>query len=440
MAASGTPAPAEARPSRAGARGPHGFYGWHVTAFAALVLVATGPGQTVGVSTFVDPMIADLDVTRSAISTAYLVGTLTGALALPRIGRLVDRFGARRCMLVFGAAFGAVLLAMSLVGGLVGLLLGFMGIRSLGQGALGLTATTVAAHWFERHRGRALGAVSAVGGAGISLVPLAAELLISAQGWRAAWVVMGLAVWLVVLPVAGWGVRDYPAQLGQLPDGDRPGPDAAPVARWGMTRREAFAHPYFWVLTAGVAVSGLLTTAVAFHQFSVLGERGLSSTAAAANFLPQTVAGLLATLLVGHLIDRVDVRVVVVLSMGLHSVALVWLTLVTPGWSAVAFGVAIGAASAAIRITEAAAVPACFGLLHLGAIRGFVASVSVGSTAFGPLLFALGHDLTGSYRTVVLLGAAVPVVVAVAGVVLRPPAPPSLTPHDRKDTDATIPS
>ncbi|WP_130012566.1 MFS transporter [Serinicoccus sediminis] len=411
--------------SRPGARTPGGFYGWHVTAFAAVVLVATGPGQTVGVSTFVDPMIADLGVDRATISTAYLVGTLTGALVLPRIGRLVDHFGARRCMLVIGAAFGAVLVAMSLIGGLLGLLLGFMGIRSLGQGALGLTATTVAAHWFDRHRGRALGLVSAVGSAGIALVPLAAELLISTQGWRVAWVVLGLLVWLIVLPVAGWGIRDDPAQLSQLPDGDRPERDSPTPPRWGMTRRQAFAHPYFWVLTAGVAVSGLLTTAVAFHQFSILGERGLSSAAAAANFLPQTVAGLLATLLVGHLIDRVDVRVVVALSMGLHSAALVGLTFVSPGWSAVAFGVTIGAASAAIRITEAAAVPACFGLLHLGAIRGFVASVGVGSTAFGPLLFALGHDLTGSYRVVVLLCALMPLAVAAAGVVLHPPAPVS---------------
>ena len=415
------PAPTSAA-GRGWSRSPQGFYGWHVTVYAALVLVATAPGQTVGVSTFIDPMIADLGLERSTISGAYLVGTLGGALALPRIGRLVDRVGARRCMLGFGAAFGAVLVTMSLVGGFAGLLLGFLAIRSLGQGALGLTATTVAARWFERRRGRALGMVSAVGSAGISLVPLLSEMVISAHGWRTAWIVMGVAVWLVVLPVAAWGVRDDPADLGQRPDGDAPAPDGTftPLPS-GLTRRQAFAEPYFWVLTAGVAVSGLLSTAVAFHQISLLGDRGLSSAAAAANFLPQTAAGLVMTLVVGHLIDRVDVRVVVVLAMGLHTLALVWLTFVRPGWSAVAFGMAIGAAGAAIRITEAAAIPAYFGVTHLGYIRGFVASVSVGSTAFGPLLFALGHDLAGSYRPVVLLGAALPLLVTAAALALRPP-------------------
>lgn len=420
---------ADAPPSaRRPSRGPGGFYGWHVTAYSALVLLATAPGQTAGVSTFIDPMIADLGVDRSAISTAYLVGTLTGALALPRIGRAIDRYGVRRCMLIVGAAFGAVLLSMSLVGGLAGLLFGFMGIRSLGQGALGLTATTAAARWFQRRRGRALGIVTAVGSAGISFVPVLAEIVISAQGWRTAWVVMGVAVWVIVLPAAAWGIRNDPSDFGQLPDGDRPSGGQQPgQARWGLTRRQAFAEPYFWVLTAGIAISGLLGTAVAFHQISLLGERGLSSAAAAANFIPQTVAGLVATLLVGSLIDRVDVRFVVAISMGLHSVALVWLTVVTPGWSAIGFGLTIGAAGASIRITEAAAVPAYFGVTHLGSIRGFVAAVGVGSTAFGPLLFALGRDLTGSYRSAILVGAVLPLIVAVVGVVKRPPAP-SLAP------------
>lgn len=180
---------------------------------------------------------------------------------------------------------------------------------------------------------------------------------------------------------------------------------------------------------------------MAFHQISLLGDRGLSSAAAAANFIPQTVAGLAVTLVVGHMIDRVGVRLVVALSMGLHTTALLWLTVVDPGWSAVGFGIAIGSAGSSIRITEDAAVPAYFGVLHLGAIRGFVASISVGSTAFGPLLFALGHDLTGSYRGVVLLGAVLPVIVGVAGLVLRPPPVPGSPvprpprPADREDAN-----
>ena len=416
-----TPSPGRPRP-----RQPGGFYGWHVTGFAAVLLMATAPGQTAGVSAFIDPMIADLGVDRSSISTAYLIGTMTGALVVPRIGGLIDRWGVRRCTLVIGAAFGAVLLAMGAIGGFVGLLFGFMGIRSLGQGALGLAATTAAARWFERKRGRALGIVTAAGSAGISLAPVLSEWIIAAQGWRTAWFVLGVLVLVLVLPVAMWGLRDDPVDLGQVPDGAADSHDSPAIQRWGMTRRQAFSEPYFWVLIGGLAVSGMLSTAVAFHQINLLGSKGLSSAEAAANFIPQTLAGLVATLLVGNMIDRLSIRWVVLTSMALHVAALAWLTVVSPGWSAIGFGMAMGAAGSSIRIAEAAAIPSYFGVLHLGSIRGFVASISVGSTALGPLLFSVGKEITGSFDAVILLTLVLPAAVAVAGLIFRTPSRPQL--------------
>jgi MFS family permease len=257
-------------------------------------------GSDRGGVAFIDPLIADLGMSRSAVSTAYLVGTLSGAAALPAIGRAGDRYGARRCMVVFGT----VLTALSLVSGIVGLTAGFVGIRLTGQGALGLAATTVTAHWFHRRRGMAMSVVSAVGAAGISLTPLLLERLIAHHGWRTAWLVEGVLVLAVVLPVALFGIRDRPGDIGQHVDG-RPGRGSGRGDdALGMSRAQAVRTPYFWVLAGAVAVSGLLTTAVAFHQISLLTARGLSGTEAAANFLPQTVAGIAAALLAGALVDR----------------------------------------------------------------------------------------------------------------------------------------
>lgn len=89
---------------RSNATKPEGFYGWRIVGYAALAFAATGPGQTAGVSLFVDPLIRDLGISRSAVSTAYLIGTLAGALALPWVGRALDRYGVRRTMAVIGAA------------------------------------------------------------------------------------------------------------------------------------------------------------------------------------------------------------------------------------------------------------------------------------------------------------------------------------------------
>lgn len=393
-------------------------------------------------SLFVDPVIDELGLSRSAVSTAYLAGTLVGALALPWVGTALDRFGVQRLMAAIGLVFGAVLVGLSMVSTIVGLTAGFVGIRLAGQGALSLTATTAAALWFQRRRGTAIGIVTAVGSMGISLTPLLIEGVIAEYGWRTAWLVEGIAVWLIVIPVGVLGMRDRPAVLGQRPDGRRPvvSPDsqgraevaadaAGVVEQAGVTTREASRTGYFWVVTLATMVSGLLITAVAFHQISILTGRGLSTAEAAANFVPQTVAGLVATLAAGVLTDRMSPRVLVVASMGALAVSLAWATWVTSGLSAIFFGLLLGAAGGSIRAVEAATLPRYYGTRHIGSIRGFVTALGVGATAFGPLLFAGAFDAQGSYRAILLTSAALPILIALAAVVVPLPTLPWARPR-----------
>lgn len=136
--------------------------------YAAIALAMSAPGQTIAVSALIDPMITELGITRPAISITYLIGTLTGAAALPGIGQLIDRYGTRAAMTVIAAVFGTILIGLSLVSGIVGLTFGFVGIRLARQGALTLAAATVAAHWFHHRRGSALPIVSAIATASTS--------------------------------------------------------------------------------------------------------------------------------------------------------------------------------------------------------------------------------------------------------------------------------
>ncbi len=373
---------------------PHrGFYGWRVVLYASIALALTGPGQTFGVSVFVNPMIDDLGISRTTMTTSYLIGTLVGALALPWIGQAIDRYGVRRVMIIVGALFGAFLIAMSFVSGIVGLTAGFIGIRMMGQGALNLTATTSVALWFTRKRGLAMGIVTAVGAVGMTLVPLLGESLIADYGWRQTWVIEGLVVWAVD------GSDDV----------------------WGVKRSEALRTGFFWLVTAAVATISAIITAVVFHQIDLLGSRGLTPTEAAANFIPQTVATLIATLGIGALADRFSPRVVLATSMVMLAGGLALGTAVTPGFVAISFGMLIGAAGGAMRVVEATELPRYFGTLHIGAIRGVVTSVGIAGAAVGPLAFSLIHDITGNYTTVLVVSIIVPAAVMVATFIVRLP-------------------
>ena len=64
-----------------------------------------------------------------------------------------------------------------------------------------------------------------------------------------------------------------------------------------------------------------------------------------------------------------------------------------------------------------------FGVRHLGSIRSVVHSVSVGASAFGPLLVALGRQHAASYRPILLALTLLPLAIAAAAVFVTPPAP-----------------
>ncbi len=390
---------------------------------AAIALGMTGPGQTAGVSVFVDPMMAALDLSRSQVSGAYFVGTLGGAIAMPRVGRLIDERGARVSMGIVGGLFAVVLAAMAGVAGLITLTVGFVGIRMLGQGGLSLVATTAVAPWFDRRRGMAIGVTTAIGSGIIALVPVGSEMLISQTSWRLAWLVLAAVILLTVVPIAARGLIDTPADVGQRVDGDpEPHPDAPKVdLPRSFTRGEAMRTPIFWAMASAVAATGMIGTGLAFHQIDLLGEQGLTPTQAAGNFIPQTIAALTTMLAVGGLIDRLAPRWVLLGSMSILATAMLAVPYVSPGWTAIAYGVAVGASGSSVRALEAASFPRIFGLASVGRIRGVVTAISVASTAFGPLALSLGYDLTGSYRQVLLVLLVIPAAVAIFGFIAPVP-------------------
>lgn len=423
---------------RRDADGPLAPEPWHVVAVAAAALTLTGPGQTIGVSVFVDPMSEALDLTRSQVSGAYMVGTLLGSLAMPAVGRAIDRLGVRVVMALVGAAFGLAAMAMAGVAGLVTVGVAFVGIRALGQGSLALTATTAVGAAFRRRRGLAVGLTVAVGTALMGLTPVALTAVIDRVGWRLTWVVAGATVALLVVPLGWFGLRSLrPARRDEADEGDtedgeddgggvRPGPVAP-----GYTRGQAARTPLFWAITGATISTAMIGTGMMFHQISLLGEQGLTAAQAAANFVPQSVATVTATLAAGWLADRWPPRLLIPLAMGVQitGMAMIIGDVVTPGWVAALYATTIGASGGLARAYEAAAIPRFYGVGHLGSVRGLTMGVNVASSSLGPILLALGFGATGSYATGLGWLLVVPAATAVVALIARIPTAPAAEPR-----------
>ncbi len=81
---------------------PKLYYGWVML----LLAIASSPGQTFGVSIFIEPMRLELGLTHGQMGLAYTLGTLFGEGPILWIGHQVDRRGLRRVALAVVVAFG----------------------------------------------------------------------------------------------------------------------------------------------------------------------------------------------------------------------------------------------------------------------------------------------------------------------------------------------
>ncbi|TDI50382.1 MAG: MFS transporter [Acidobacteria bacterium] len=402
------------------------FYGWRILGLAIITGGLTGPGQTIGVSVFVDQFISDFGMSRSEVSTAYLIGTLIAALGLPLIGRRVDRVGVRRAMTVIGVAFGVALVGMAGVQGFVTLAIGFVAIRLLGQGSLMLVSTVAVTLWFEKRRGTVLGIFTTGTAIVMALVPVGLSLIIEGYGWRVAWLTSAVMIWLVVVPIARFGMIDRPSDVGQVPDGPKtkkmkPSKEQTTVS---ATRSEALRTNRFWSLIAASATVGMLVTALNFHQISLLADAGLTATEAAVMFLPQVIGAAAAGLLFGYLSDRLTGRELIPMAMGLLIISLVLAASLTPGVAVVLYAVSLGAAGGAIRSVSATLLPRWFGVRHIGEIQGTASFIDVASTAVGPVVFALARDATGGYSGAATWFIIMPLVAGIVATTIRPVSPP----------------
>lgn len=388
-----------------------------VVALGGIFAGLTAPGQTAGLSVFTDPVIEDLGITRAEISFSYLLATLVGAAALPITGKLMDKFGTRMIIQVSGLGLAGSLLVASSAAELFSLTFSYMGLRLFGQGVLALAATTLVAKLIVKRSGLALGIASALGAALVSLAPVLLSLGVEQFGHRKTWVLVALLVLALILGLS-FLIPEPKTQYTETGS-------ISILKLSGHSRDFALRSGMFWVITASISTVVMIFTGIAFHLISILGAQGLSPFEAAANFLPQTLTGLILTVLLGSFSDKGDPRWGITFSLGTLIVALWMLPIVSPGILGLVFGLLLGASTGAMKGIEAAALVLYFGPKEIGAIRGVSSSLSIIGTGLGPIYFSLGLDLFGNYTTAASFISLIPAgVIILAWLTKNPPPVP----------------
>ncbi len=401
------------------------FYGWSVLGVAGLGIFASGPGQSHTFSVFVGPIGAELGVSSAAIASAYGLATLAAAFLLPQMGRLVDRHGPRFMTLLVVGALGLACMAFGAAANFLWLAVCFGLLRFFGQGSLMLNCANLVSQWFNRKRGFALGLMALGFAASMAVHPPLGQYLIDAVGWRAAWVVLGLLTWILMLPPVLLLVHDRPEDRGLAPDGDPPagaGQDGSAAELNGLSLGEALRTPAFAILGITMCAIAMLVTTLHFYQVSIMEAQGLPPDIAASLFTVSAVVMVLAMPLVGRAFDRFPTRYVLVVAMLVTATSLIAITFADGLITALVYAVVFGCNNAFSMTMFGYIWPRYFGRRHLGSIQGTGQMIGVVGASLGPLPVGLAFDYLGSPVGTLQLLALYPAACALLLLFLKTPA------------------
>jgi len=398
------------------------FYGWSMLGVAGIGIFASGPGQSHTFSVFIVAISEDLGLTGTEIASAYGFATLVAALALPYMGRLVDRHGPRRMLMLAVPLLAIACLVFGAASGLLWLAIGFALLRFLGQGSMMLNCANLVAQWFQAKRGFALGLMALGFSVSMAVHPPLAQWLIETVGWRQAWLWLGLLSLALLLPPVLLLVYDRPEQVGLRPDGEAAPTDGKPAAAIvGLTLAEALRTPVFYVLAAGMFAMSMLVTALHFFQVTIFTSNGLDPSLAARVFSVSALAMLVAMPVVGRLLDRVQTRFMFAAGLVVTAGSLLAASLVDSVTTAVLYAIVFGVNNAVTMTYFGYMWPRFFGRLHLGSIQGTGQMIGVVGASLGPLPLGIGVDLLGGFDQTLVALSLLPLACAVPALFVRAP-------------------
>ena len=353
---------------------------------------------------FLKSMTAEFGWSRTEFSGVLAMASLANAIILPIAGYLVDRFGPRR-IIAIGIVLGcASYAALSLASSYTELVLLMVLAVTAGNLASYPAFMSLAQRWFDKRLGFALAITSTGLAVGVASFSFLISRTIEQQGWRAAFVTVGLVAFAIGMANVLFLVRDNPGTTVGPVQSEKPFGEERATGSLGSALRTGD----FWFYTGSFTLIIFAVVGCNFHLPALLSDLGASPDRVAAVMGIGAAGSLFGRLVSGTLLDRFSVRsITAVFFVGqaigfillLYGLRWVWpasfLLGAVQGAEVDVMGYVLARRFG--RSAYARIFGTCFGITLIGAI-------------VGPMAMAAIFDRTGSYDLGLMIFPTFPIV------------------------------
>ncbi len=401
------------------------FYGWVIVAACMLIMAMhTGLMYTYGV--FFKHLTADFGWSRGATSGVHSVFMVTHGLFAIVMGWLVDRFGPAKVMAASAFFGGLGLVLTSQINALWQLYITYGVIFGIGAGGGFITTMATTARWFIKRRGLALGIVASGAGLGTLLLAPVSERLIAAFGWSIAYMVLGAAAWVIMIPCALMLRRD-PAEKGLRPYGSEEvrismnGMEQlkAKTTEAGINLRTAARYKPLWMLFIIFFLFNFCLQMVMVHLVNYATDIGIASLYAATFISIIGIGSFIGRIFMGGASDRIGANTALTVCCAIMMTTLTFLIFAREPWMFYLFALVFGFAYGGEVPQMPVLVERFFGMRAVAAIVGVTVLGATIGGAFGSWTGGQIFDVTQSYQLAFIVAAAIAFTATVLTLMLR---------------------
>ena len=418
-----------------------GFYGW-INVIVASIFMFTITLMLQTFSLFLPEWINEYGWKYRDVSFAMTINMIFMAFVTPFSGFFIGKYGSRICIIIGSSITIIAIYFLANIRSLWHLYLTNGVIVAIGISLGGVLAiTTLLNNWFSKKRSLALStSMMAMGVAGFIMVPVV-TWTIGQIGWRSTYMTIIPIYFIFALLVPGIFLKNYPHELGQIPDGyDRTKPDNTNAGKAidtyksdifrttvDFTVKQAFKTRTMWLLMTFNILNWITVGAIMVHGYSFLNDLGIPRTEAGLFIGLISLVMVLGQLFIGFAGLKHDMHKLVLIGCTASIISYILMVFADNSRVIVytyAVFAGIGAGINAMAMMNL--IPNYFGVSHFSRISGITTPVGTLIGSVGAPICGQIRDMTGNYFLFWKIAAILMTIGLFCLLFVKPPKHPSL--------------